>query len=91
MARLHTPMDAPQPTITDYELRDAYRRAGLWRLGWTYQRAITTDSVRIALECTAEAARRRAEREGKPLPRQAALELDPEAKAAGREGDGHAA
>ena len=55
------------------ELRDAFRRSGLWRMGWTFQRAITTPAIGTAIRCAASAARKRAEREGRPMPVQEAL------------------
>ena len=55
------------------ELRDAFRRSGLWRLGWTFQRAITTPAIGTAIRCAASAFRKRAEREGRPMPIQEAL------------------
>ena len=38
-----------QPTPTDAELRARYARTGLARLGIEYERAIQSESVRIAL------------------------------------------
>lgn len=45
-------------TATDAELRCAFRRSGLWRLGWEYSRAIAAPLVRWALERSAIAHRR---------------------------------
>lgn len=47
-----------QATPTDAELRCAFRRSGLWRLGWEYSRAIAAPLVRWALERSAIAHRR---------------------------------
>ena len=55
------------------ELRDAFRRSGLWRMGWTFQRAITTPAIGTAIRCAASAAMKRAEREGHPMPSQLGL------------------
>lgn len=63
----------PQTDITERELRDAYRRAGLWRRGWTFVRAIRADAVSVTLLAAARAARRRIEREHKPTQRQPQL------------------
>lgn len=43
---------------TTAELRDAFRRSGLWRDGWTYAKAIAVDTVRWGLEKSALARRR---------------------------------
>ncbi len=53
--------------ITDRELRDAYKRAGLWRIGMSYERAITVPAIHTAMSCSARAARRRAEKTGNPF------------------------
>ena len=55
------------------ELRAAFRRSGLWRLGWTFHRAITTPAICTAIRCAASAARKRAEREGHSIPSQLGL------------------
>lgn len=59
--------------ITERELRDAYKRAGLWRLGITFERAVTVPAIRTALNCSVKAARRRAEQAGHPMPAQLGL------------------
>ncbi|MCL2829386.1 MAG: hypothetical protein FWD77_01460 [Betaproteobacteria bacterium] len=58
------------PTPNPAELKAAFQRCGLWRLGWSFERAIHTPSLRIALTCAANALRKRAEREGHPTPEQ---------------------
>lgn len=60
-------------TITEPELREAFKLSGLWREGWNYQRAITTALVAWSLRNHVIAARRRAEKNGKPVPIQQAL------------------
>jgi hypothetical protein len=60
-------------TPSTQELRDTFRRSGLWRMGWTFQRAIATPAIGTAIRCAASAARKRAEREGRPMPVQEAL------------------
>jgi hypothetical protein len=60
-------------TPSTQELRDTFRRSGLWRMGWTFQRAIATPAIGTAIRCAASAARKRAEREGHPMPVQEAL------------------
>ena len=62
-------------TITERELRDAFKRSGLWRDGWTYARAITTEIVLRGLRNTALAIRTRQQQHGKPAPIQRALQL----------------
>ena len=62
-----------QPIITDRELRDAYKRAGLWRIGMSYERAITVPAIHTAMSCSARAARRRAAKTGQPAPAQLCL------------------
>ena len=48
-------MNSTEPTAD--ELTNAYRRARLRRAGISYQKAITTPCIRIALRCTAIALR----------------------------------
>lgn len=61
-------------TCTEQELRRAFHRSGLWRDGWTYQRAITTLEVCIGLHATVLAMRARHHQQpGKPAPLQRAL------------------
>lgn len=50
--------------VTDYpptldEMRAAYRRAGIWRLGWSFVDALAVPMLRWAMEKSALAARRR--------------------------------
>lgn len=59
--------------ITDRELLDAYKRAGLWRIGMTFERAVTVPAIHTAMSCSARAARRRAEKAGQPAPAQLCL------------------
>lgn len=59
--------------ITEPELREAFKRSGLWRDGWNYQRAITTELVARCLRFSVIATRRSAEKNGKPAPMQQAL------------------
>jgi hypothetical protein len=47
------------PHITTDELRDAYTRAGMWRIGMGFERAIAIRTVRWALEKSALARRQR--------------------------------
>ena len=49
---------APDLAISTAELRQAYRRAGLWRIGMSFAAACSAPLVRWALEHTALAARR---------------------------------
>lgn len=60
-------------SITDRELRDAYKRAGLWRLGMTFERVITVPAIHTAMSCSARAARRRADKAGLHMPTQLGL------------------
>ena len=48
--------------VTERELRDAYKRAGLWRLGMTFERAVTVPAICTALSCSAKSVRCRAEK-----------------------------
>lgn len=59
--------------ITDRELRDAYKRAGLWRIGMTFERAITVPAIHTAMSCSARAARRRADKAVQPATAQLCL------------------
>jgi hypothetical protein len=63
---------SPHPP-TPTELRAAFQRAGLWRQGWTFARALAVPSIRVALTCAADAARREAARGTPRLPEQAPL------------------
>lgn len=60
-------------SIPDRELRDAYKRAGLWRLGMTFERAVTVPAIHTAMSCSARAARRRADKAGQHMPTQLGL------------------
>lgn len=62
-----------QQTITERELRAAYKRSGDWRLGMTYERAISVPAIRTALNCSVKAAHRRAKQSGHPIPAQLGL------------------
>lgn len=59
--------------ITERELRAAYKRSGVWRLGMTYERAVTVPAILTAMTSSAKAARRRAEQAGHPIPAQLGL------------------
>lgn len=60
-------------TVTERELRDAYKRAGLWRIGISFERAISAQHMRTALTCSANAARRHAGPAGHRTPSQLCL------------------
>lgn len=62
-----TPQDAQ---ITERELREAFKTSGLWRWGWNYSRAITTENVLRGLQNTVIAIRKK---HGNPAPIQQAL------------------
>ena len=53
--------------ITESELRDAFRRSGLQRSGWTLLRAIECNAVYISLRVAARAMRDK-EQNGKSAP-----------------------
>ncbi len=61
---------------TESEMRAAFRDAGLWREGWTFERAQACPLVWQGLENMVRARRRNAERAGKPIPAQMALILE---------------
>lgn len=61
-----------QHDLTERELREAFRRSGLWRDGWTYAKAIGTACVLRGLQNTAAAIRSR-QQNGNPAPMQRAL------------------
>lgn len=48
-----------KPHISTDEIRDAYTRAGLWRIGMPFAAAQATPMIRWALEKSALARRRR--------------------------------
>lgn len=66
-------MATTNENITERELREAFKRSGLWRCGWNFHRAITTALVAWSLRNNAIASRRSAEKNGKPVPMQQAL------------------
>lgn len=59
--------------ITEPELRQAFKRSGLWRDGWTFKRAVECALVFTGLRITAQAIRNRQQQHGKPAPVQRAL------------------
>jgi hypothetical protein len=61
-------------SITEQELREAFRRSGLWRRGYDFKRAIETSSVLISLRGFVRARRdKEQQQDGKPAPMQRAL------------------
>lgn len=42
-------------SITDQELREAFKRSGIWRFGWTYERAKQAEAVLRSLLATVRA------------------------------------
>lgn len=61
-------------TPTEQDLKAAYKRSGLWRLGMTYQRAISLPPVLTALTCSVAAHHKKAAQTGKPLPHDRAID-----------------
>ncbi len=59
--------------FTEKELRAAFQLCGLWRNGWTYDRAIHTCNVAIGLRNIVRASHRRQQQDGNPAPQQRAL------------------
>ena len=61
--------------ITEAELRTAFKRCQLWRVGWTFERAIKADSIVLrGLRNQVIASRKYFEKQnGKPAPVQQAL------------------
>ena len=55
-------------TTETRHLLDAYRRARLPLLGYTFERALAVPAIRISLECAAKS-----QTKGKPAPIQPAL------------------
>lgn len=60
-------MEAP---ITNRELRDAYQRSGLWRIGMSYERAINVAPIRTSLSCAVRSRRMKAAKADKAIPAQ---------------------
>jgi hypothetical protein len=58
---------------TTAELKSAFKRSGLWRLGWTYDQAIGCDNVRRCMEISARCRREHQARRGNPAPVQPEL------------------
>lgn len=59
--------------FTEKELRTAFKLCGLWRLGWTYDRAIHTYNIALGLRNIVRAIRRKYQQNGNPAPQQRAL------------------
>ena len=59
--------------LTTAELKAAWQRAGLWRTGISYQRAIASPLLLSGLRAAARAARKQATQNGNPAPQQRAL------------------
>lgn len=62
--------------ITETELREAFRRSGLWRSGWSFKRAIECNNVYISLRIYVRDLRKQQEKNGKPVPIQQQLRLE---------------
>jgi hypothetical protein len=61
-------------SITEPELRQAYKQSGLWRDGWSFEKAINTRIILTCLRCKVNEARKRFQQQtGKPAPLQQAL------------------
>jgi len=58
---------------TTAELKQAFRRSGLWRLGWTFDRAMACQVINTALCCMVRAQRCKAAKQGNPAPDQGVL------------------
>jgi len=58
---------------TTAELKRAFRRSSIWRLGWTFDRAMACQVINTALCCMVRAQRRKASEQGKPMPDQGVL------------------
>lgn len=58
-------MAAPTPTISDADLRKHYAQTGLARLGLTFDHALRSEAIRLALVGAEKAARRMAARQAR--------------------------
>jgi hypothetical protein len=58
----------PRAHVSTDELRDAYTRAGLWRIGMSFERAIANRLIRLCLDKSALGKRQRC-----AIPQQGAL------------------
>lgn len=58
-------MSAPDPTISDAELREHYAQTGLAHLGLPVDLALRSEAIRIALSGAAKAARSMAARQAR--------------------------
>lgn len=58
---------------TTAELKAAWQRAGLWRMGISFKRAIASPLLLVGLRAAARVARKQATQDGKPAPQQRAL------------------
>lgn len=59
--------------VTENELRTAHLRAGLIRLGVSFEKAVKVPSIHTALMCFAKAARKRSNGGGNSAPEQLGL------------------
>ena len=55
------------------ELKAAFQRTGLWRMGWSFERALKNKATRIGLQAIVTAERRALEKKGQPAPVQPGL------------------
>lgn len=55
------------------ELKAAFQRTGLWRMGWSFERAMKCKATCIGLKAIVRAERRALEKKGQPAPVQPGL------------------
>ena len=60
-------------TPTTADLKAAFKRSGIWRSGWDFNRAIAVPSIRTSITCAARAHQAKHTHQGKPAPIQPAL------------------
>lgn len=62
-----------ETTIAPVELKAAFKRSCIWRLGWTFERAMSVPSIATSIRMSAIAHRRK--HQGTDAPAQAQLNL----------------
>lgn len=55
------------------ELKAAFKRTNLWRMGWTFQQAVECRATRTGLNCIVVAEHKKQQKQGKPAPIQPEL------------------
>lgn len=60
-------------TETIADLKEVFKRSGLWRSGWTFEKAMECNVIRQSLGCAVRASRKKQKKQGNPAPLQPEL------------------